>query len=405
MACIKKRKNHGHVRYVVDFRDQHGTRHMRFYATRKEADDALTELKVEVKRGTYLDPAELPDFATVARNWLATQRDRAPQTFRFYRAQIEHYLIPGFGARRVDQITTQHVQTWKMELWNRDTRQKGKLSRTTVNQTLQRLRAVLDYAVVAGHLRANPADKMRVKGLRKQRQADRASAEAIDKSKVLTMEQGGAVLDAAADGLDRMFIELAFFTGCRVGELQALRWSDLDLESGALEVHRSLSREPGEAGANGRARYGSSTPIFGPPKSDASFRTIELAGDLVRDLKAWFLQSRFKADDALVFANSLGAPLHRAALSKGLRIACERAGTPVIGLHGCRHSFASWLLLQGKPVTQVARLLGHGDPDITLKRYSHWYKGESNRDAVEGLAAALTEARGKRMVSDGAERA
>jgi len=218
------------------------------------------------------------------------------------------------------------------------------------------------------------------------------------------MEQAGTVLDAAADGLHRVFIKTALFTGCRVGELQALRWSDLDLEAGALEVHRSLSREPGESGANGRARYGSSTPIFGPPKSDASYRTIELAEDLVRDLKAWFLRSRFKADEALVFSNSLGQPLHRASLSKGLRVACERAGAPVIGLHGCRHSFASWLLLQGKPVTQVSRLLGHGDPDITLKRYSHWYKGESNRDAIEGLSAALAEASGKRTVSGNAQR-
>jgi hypothetical protein len=56
--------------------------------------------------------------------------------------------------------------------------------------------------------------------------------------------------------------------------------------------------------------------------------------------------------------------------------------------------------LQGKPVTQVARLLGHSDPAITLKKYSHWYHGESNREAVEGLAAALSAASGsgKRMV-------
>jgi len=97
-----------------------------------------------------------------------------------------------------------------------------------------------------------------------------------------------------------------------------------------------------------------------------------------------------------------GSRSHRAHLSKGLHDALARAGLPRIGLHGCRHSFASWLLLQGKPVTQVARLLGHSDPQMTLKRYSHWYQGESNREAVDGLAAALSAAKnGKRMVSGG----
>jgi hypothetical protein len=56
MACVKRRRN----RWVVDFRDQDGTRRWQTYRTREEADDALSKLVPAVKQGTYRAPAELP---------------------------------------------------------------------------------------------------------------------------------------------------------------------------------------------------------------------------------------------------------------------------------------------------------------------------------------------------------
>jgi integrase len=400
--AIAKRINHGEERWVFDYRDHHGKRHMRFYKTKREAEDAQTEIKKQIKDRTYVDPAELPTFAVVARQWLDSRRDRAPQTWEMYRIQIERHLIPAFGNHRIDQIRPEHVETWKQAAWKRSPESAGTLSRTTVNNILQQLRAVLNYAMGLELIRFNPADKSRVSGIRKQRKAKQASVDAIPKEKVLTVEQAAAAIAKADDGLHRTFIKTALMTGCRVGELQALQWEGLDLEAGTLDVHQALAREPGEKQANGRAKYGSSKALIGPPKSDASYRTVTLPGDLVRDLKAWFLRTRFKGPTDFVFPNSLGGPLHRSYLSKGLHAALDRAGVPRITVHGCRHSYASWLLMQGRPVTQVAALLGHGDPQITLKRYAHWYKGENNRDAVEGLADAFRQASdGKRMVSGG----
>lgn len=400
--AVEKRINHGKERWVFDYRDQHGKRHMRFFRTKREADDAQTEIKKQVKDRTYVDAADLPTFETVARHWLETRRDRAPQTWNVYRSQIEAHLIPAFGDRRIDTIKPEHVEQWKQAAWNREGQGDGRLSRTSVNNILQQLRAVLNYAVTVGHIHWNPADRTRVQGIRKQRRAKQASADAIPKEKVLMVDQAAALIAAATDGLIRTFIKTALFTGCRVGELQALQWEGLDLEAGTLDIHQSLAREPGERQAGGRAKYGSSKTIIGAPKSDASFRTIDIPADLVRDLKAWFLRTPFKAPTDYVFPNSLGQPLHRSYLSKGLHTALTAAGLPRLGLHGYRHSFASWLLLQGRPVTQVAALLGHSDPQITLKRYAHWYKGENNRTAVEGLAEAFRQAGdGKRMVSGG----
>jgi integrase len=158
-----------------------------------------------------------------------------------------------------------------------------------------------------------------------------------------------------------------------------------------LHIEESLSRIPGEKGPNGRAKYGSPKPHDGPPKSDASRRSLELPAELVRALKAWKVSRHplFKQPDAYVFSSSTGKPLHRAYLTKGLHAACDRAGAPKIGLHGCRHSFASILIARGKPPTQVAELLGHADAKITIEKYAHWFKGASSRSTMEEIAGAM----------------
>jgi integrase len=391
MACVRKRKNKaGKDRWVYDFRDQNGVRRWRVFDTRREADDAMAALRLEVKERRFIDPATVPTFEAVAREWLATRSDRAPGTVRFWTSQIELHLLPAFGGKRIDQIKPQDVQTFKLLKWNEEKADKAGLARTTVNQLLQTLRGVLKYAVECEHIARNPAAP--VEGLRKRRQGDTAD-ETVDPRDVLMPEQAGALIEAAAPGLYRTFIKLALLTGCRSGEMLALRWSDLDLDVGMLSVNRSLSWVRGQ-----QKGYGQSVPHFGPPKTESSRRTLELAPDLLHEFKAWFLRSRFKADDNLVFTNTLGKPLHRSFLHKGVTEAAVAAGLPHISLHGLRHSFASIAIAEGMPVTQVSKLLGHKDPEITLKRYSHWFRAASSLDAMLTIAGAILRANGRSVV-------
>jgi integrase len=65
--------------------------------------------------------------------------------------------------------------------------------------------------------------------------------------------------------------------------------------------------------------------------------------------------------------------------------ALRKAGLRDIRFHDLRHTYASLLLAQGEPVTYVANQLGHANPGITLKIYSHWIPKESQREAVNKL--------------------
>jgi integrase len=93
---------------------------------------------------------------------------------------------------------------------------------------------------------------------------------------------------------------------------------------------------------------------------------------------------------AYVFSNRHGQPIGRREALRALRIAEEKAGIPNYTLHELRHTFASILIAQGELPTLVARQMGHADPSITLKVYSHlWEEHESVSAARDRLQTAM----------------
>jgi integrase len=83
-----------------------------------------------------------------------------------------------------------------------------------------------------------------------------------------------------------------------------------------------------------------------------------------------------------------------------LRPALKAAGLRHVTIHSLRHTFASGLIMQGRPVTEVAHLLGHASPTITLAVYSHWFR-DTKSDAVAGWAKIIC---GKEIPGSGAAR-
>ena len=96
---------------------------------------------------------------------------------------------------------------------------------------------------------------------------------------------------------------------------------------------------------------------------------------------------------------SIHLRLHRSA--KGVTKAAVAGALPHVSLHGLRHTFASIAIAEGMRVTQVAKLLGHKDPEITLKRYSHWFRAASSRNAMQTIAGAILRGNGRSAVGQG----
>lgn len=167
---------------------------------------------------------------------------------------------------------------------------------------------------------------------------------------------------------------LALSTGMRKGELLALQWQDVDLESRVLVVRRNLVKN--EAG-----QYG-----LGVPKTDTCTRRIILAADTVQDLQQhWQAEVRGrrtpKPDDFVFTAASRNYVQHRH-LDRVFKELTETASLPRIRFHDLRHTAASLLIRHGVSPKIVADRLGHADVRFTLQVYTHVYDDQREEAAI-----------------------
>jgi integrase len=105
-------------------------------------------------------------------------------------------------------------------------------------------------------------------------------------------------------------------------------------------------------------------------------------------LKNWKLQCPPSEHD-LVFCRLDGQPLHRSrVLDQGLRPALQRAKLRGVNIKTLRHSYASGMIAAGAPITEVQHRLGHSNPAVTLKVYSHWFK-DTDTGAADRFASGF----------------
>ncbi|MEU1686476.1 tyrosine-type recombinase/integrase [Micromonospora sp. NPDC005707] len=91
---------------------------------------------------------------------------------------------------------------------------------------------------------------------------------------------------------------------------------------------------------------------------------------------------------ALVFTTSTGEPIRRGTFrSRVWKPSPQRAGLPVALLfHDLRHSYATWLVSDGVPINDVAKVMGHEQTSTTSNRYTH-SPAERDRRVSKSFAA------------------
>lgn len=379
MACVRKRRG----KWVLDFRDQEGNRRWETFRTRQEADDALSARLKQLRTGSYVPPREVPTFEEIAKDWLATKSDRRVSTVSQWEVHIDLHLNPALGKLRLDRIRVADFDRFKAD------RLAAGLKPQTVNKLLTTAAAIFQYANRCEVVEKNPAavvERCRTNAgelTDLDADTDSMSGAAIDPDNVLSPEEAGKLIRAAEPGFYQTYLLAAVLTGARVGELTALRWSDVDLDGAELRIRRGITwaRRRGSEG-RGEAR-------FYPPKTRSSRRSIDLAPELVAQLRRWKLACP-PSDDGLVFPSDSGKPRHRSVIAtKGLAPALAAADLKSVNLHSLRHTYASTLIMDGHNVTEVAAKLGHNSPDVTLRVYSHWWNGRSKTRAGAAVAARV----------------
>lgn len=185
----------------------------------------------------------------------------------------------------------------------------------------------------------------------------------------LETDERKALRDKVRGTDDEALFDLYILVGPRRGEALALAWSDMDLENGTATIRGTLQRHDHEL-------------HIGETKTRAGERTIPLPASLVASLKRWRtrqLELKLKAgrrweDSGLVFTTRWGTPIEPRNVLRKLD-----ALMPGVTVHMLRHTAATFMIRGGVEITEVARILGHASPAITLRVYAHVIRDMSDR--------------------------
>jgi integrase len=199
----------------------------------------------------------------------------------------------------------------------------------------------------------------------------------------LSVDQARQVLKAAQDERLYALYVLALCLGLRRGELLGLRWVDVDLEGGKLEIVQALQRVRGEL-------------RFVPPKTDDSERTIplpEICVQALEDHKERQKSERAQAgtdweEYGLVFPSRIGTPMEPDNLRRSWGRIRDKAGLDAVRFHDIRHTCVSLLLDLGVPPHVVREIVGHSDIEVTMTIYAHASLDEK-RKALRKLGDAI----------------
>jgi integrase len=277
-----------------------------------------------------------------------------PRTAVSYEGIIRVHLVPRSGRIKLARLQPAHVQQLYADLLA-----EGRAPKTIRNVGLVLHRAI-QQAVRWRLIESN------VVGLVDLPRAEHREMQA------LSVEQARQVLNAAqGDDLEALWW-LALSAGLRQGELFGLRWPNVDLDTGTINVVATAVRVT----AKGREVLGwkDEGQRLGDPKSRRSRRRVQLSASALNVLRAHHqraLESALATGHAFdrngfVFTREDGQPLSVTTTWKLWKRLLERASVPYVRFHDARHSAATMLLGRGVHPKIVSEMLGHSTVAITL---------------------------------------
>lgn len=278
-------------------------------------------------------------------------------SYQSYVNIVQRHLLPALGQIKLVSLTPSIVHDFVAAL------EASGLAHNTVKGVYRLLSAALRCAFEEGLIPKNPCRRIKIQRVEQEEQ------------RVLTRKEQELVKKSSFDANDMPTL-LSLYTGMRLGEVCALRWSDIDWEKKTITVKRTVQRVA--QNQNGKKTL----LMVGTPKSLRSSRVIPVPDFVLKQLKS-MLGSRTVS--GYIFGNSVAAAEPRTVQRRFKRF-MEKLGIAGVHFHTLRHSFATRLLELGVDVKTVSVLLGHGSAKTTLDFYAHSLI-EQQRSAMELLAA------------------
>lgn len=364
-ATGKKKDGKNQYRVIVSHTDAYGKhkQHERTAYGKAEAQELEAALKAELKQ------ASAPEHMTVGQLYEEYMEQKRQEvrvtTYEKTRRNLEYAVLPEFADAPLKRLNTQMMQKWKNAIGARD------LKASTKKNYYKEFSALLNYAVKREYIVKNPlklVENFRTTEFSHPEEMLYYTPEEYKKyaAAALQIAENSAESKAFANWAYYVFFSIAFYTGMRKGEINALKWENID--GTVIKVRESVSQK-----VKGGYREGD-------PKTASSIRDIVMPEPLCRIVEAHRARqqrdSRF-AESHYVCGGTKCLP--DATIENRNTRYCEAAGVKHIRIHDFRHTHASLLINEGINIMEVSRRLGHRDIKETLKTYSHLYPREEDK--------------------------
>jgi integrase len=327
--------------------------------TKKAADKVASTIQAKLQLGEFgFDNSKpAPTFEEHSKTWLSLPHDWKESTRENYSDNLNNHAYPSFGSMPINEIKRRDLKSFF------DKKYAEGLNLNTIKLIRAPINGTLSYAVELELIESNPMRDLEMKYKKKKFEIDPLT----ESESQLLLEQAKIFMDGAY----YPSILCALRTGMRIGEMQALKWIDIDFDTRQIEVKRSY-------------RKGRITDTKNHKR-----RRVDMTLHLTQTLKA---HRTGQKRDALkngkpvsdfVFSGVRDELLNRNSFQNALNRCTERAGLRQIRTHSLRHSYATIRLMRGHNVGDVSYQLGHSSIKITYDVYAHWIPGQFKSEVDE----------------------
>lgn len=269
-----------------------------------------------------------------------------PRTVESYESLIRLHIGPAIGDRKLTKLKSRHIAAMLKSIVDDGHARTAQLC-------YDLLRAAFRSAVDDRRIERSPIEAVKRPKHRTKR------------GKAWSKAQTRAYVAAVRGHKHQLAWLLAVGMGLRRGEICGLRWSDVDLRARVIHVH------------NQRVRLADGRLIDQPPKSDAGTRDLPMPKPIYEAFRR-----AFQWGDGYV------VPITPSALDAAHRTLLRRLDLPYIRLHDLRHTMATNAVRNGAAIRILADVLGHSDPAVTARFYTHT-DAEMMIETVDAAALAM----------------
>ena len=262
-------------------------------------------------------------------------------TYELYKRLTASKISPKLGGRELGALSAAVLQEFTAKL-------AEQYSPNTVHNVLGIVKSSLQCAAAEGI-----ADSQSLSRIKLPRAAEKKINCFSSDEQALIERFANAKRDVKHFG-----VTLSLYTGLRIGELLALKWTDIDCDKGFISISRTC-RDSWDGG-----KY---VKLFSEPKTSSSVRMIPVPRQMLPELRRY---RRF-SKSAFLISGENGEEVSVRSYQRTFELLLKRAGIKKRGFHALRHTFATRAAELGMDVKTLSEIMGHTNPTLTLKRYTH----------------------------------